>query len=72
MDVKSLIAQLKAEVVELQSTIKVLEGRAGKGPRLATTTGIVKPHGRRWSEADKRRMSLAVKRGLAKRKASKG
>jgi hypothetical protein len=75
----SLLDELKQEVVELQNAIKVLERRGGprksaaKSPKSLKSPKSPKPaaHGRVWSAADRKRMSLRVKAALAAKKKGK-
>lgn len=67
---KSELAAVKKRAQALETSIKLLEGsaevREGSGK-----TADVKPHGRTWSEAARRKMSLAVKRAIATKKKKK-
>lgn len=68
----TLLDELKKEAAELQVAIAVLERREGKTPaKSVANKNQPKAHGRKWSEADRKRMSLAVKRAIAARKAKK-
>lgn len=67
---KSELAAVNKRAQALETSIKLLEGSA-ELREVSGKAADVKPHGRTWSEAARRKMSLAVKRAIAAKKKKK-
>lgn len=69
MEVRKLLEQLRAERDSLDTLIAGLEGRLRGSQSQAKTAGQPKAHGRRWTEADRLKMSKRIKEVLAAKRA---